>query len=251
MTLAPTRCFVGLFVAALLVARPQAQTPSAPPPPQQTGQPLFKAATDVIVIDVAVTNDTGDAVSGLTAADFKLEVDGKPRRVVSAQFLDQAESTKTTTGASGAPATRGGAESFSSNETVSGGRLVLFLFDLEGIPPGGGRDAARAASAFLDSLQPGDQAGLVALPNGTNVPFTADRAISLAENTTAHHATAHTPIKRRRFSKRQCQQPCMTDPLFSALMIHATALEHRPPAWPAPRDDRRSASTSPHGHFRQ
>ena len=177
MTLAPTRWFVGLLVAALLVARPQAQTPSAPPPPQQTGQPLFKAATDVIVIDVAVTNDTGDAVSGLTAADFNLEVDGKPRRVVSAQFLDQAESTKTTTGVSGAPATRGGAESFSSNETVSGGRLVLFVFDLEGIPPGGGRDAARAAGAFLDSLQPGDQAGLVALPNGANVPFTSDRAI--------------------------------------------------------------------------
>ena len=133
MTSAPTRRFVGLLVAALLIARPQAQTPSAPPPPQ-SAQPVFKASTDVIVIDVAVTNDTGDAVSGLTPADFKLEVDGKPRRVVSAQFLDNAESTKTTTGASGAPATKGGAESFSSNESVSGGRLVLFVFDLEGHP---------------------------------------------------------------------------------------------------------------------
>src|SRR4030095_15913116 len=78
MALAPPRWFVGLLLAALLVARPQAQTPSAPPPPQRAAQPVFKAATDVIVIDVAVTNDTGDAVSGLTPADFKLEVDGKP-----------------------------------------------------------------------------------------------------------------------------------------------------------------------------
>ncbi len=179
MTLAPTRWFVGLLASALLVARlpAQTQTPSAPTPPQQTAQPVFKAATDVIVIDVAVTNDTGDAVSGLTPADFKLEVDGKPRRVVSAQFLDQSESTKTTTGVSSSPATKGGAESFSSNDAVSGGRLVLFVFDLEGIPSSGGRDAARAAGAFLDSLQPGDQAGLVGLPNGANVPFTADRAI--------------------------------------------------------------------------
>jgi hypothetical protein len=121
MTLVPTRWFVGLLAAALLVARPQAQTqtPSAPTPPQQTAQPVFKAATDVIVIDVAVTNDTGDAVSGLTPADFKLEVDGKPRRVVSAQFLDQSESTKTTTGVSGSPATKGGAESFSSERPFS------------------------------------------------------------------------------------------------------------------------------------
>ena len=178
MRLAPTRWFVSLLASALLVARlPAQQTPASPAAPQQTPQPVFKAATDVIAIDVAVTNDTGDAVSGLTPADFKLEVDGKPRRVVSAQFLDQTASTKTTTGVSSSPAARGGAESFSSNETVSGGRLVLFVFDLEGIPSGGGRDAARAAGAFLDSLQPGDQAGLVALPNGANVPFTADRAI--------------------------------------------------------------------------
>jgi len=175
MTLAPSRWFVGLVASALLVARLPAQTQAPSPPPPQ--QPVFKAATDVIVIDVAVTNDTGNVVSGLTPADFKLEVDGKPRRVVSAQFLDQSESTKVTTGVSGAPATQGGAESFSSNDTVSGGRLVLFVFDLEGIPPGGGRDAARAASVFLDSLQPGDQAGLVALPNGANVPFSADRSI--------------------------------------------------------------------------
>jgi VWFA-related protein len=181
MTAALTRWLASLLAMALYVATPHAQTPStpAPPPPAppstQATQPVFKASTDVIVIDVGVTSDKGDVVSGLAQADFTLEVDGKPRRIVSAQFLSESESTTSTIPGRAAPRTSG-AESFTSNETVSGGRLVLFVFDLEGIPPGGGRDAARAAGNFLDQLPAGDQVGLVALPNGSNVPFTPDRA---------------------------------------------------------------------------
>src|SRR6185369_10427050 len=92
MTAALTRWLASLLAMALYVATPHAQTPStpAPPPPAppstQATQPVFKASTDVIVIDVGVTSDKGDVVSGLAQADFTLEVDGKPRRIVSAQF---------------------------------------------------------------------------------------------------------------------------------------------------------------------
>jgi VWFA-related protein len=176
MTVALTRCLPSLLATALLVAMPQAQTQTGPAPPSpQPAPPVFKASTDVIVIDVGVTSDTGDVVSGLTDTDFKLEVDGKPRRVVSAQFLSESGSTTPTAGAAASRA--GAAESFSSNETATGGRLVLIVFDLDGIPAGGGRDAARAASTFLDQLPAGDQVGFVALPSGANVPFTADRAL--------------------------------------------------------------------------
>ena len=180
-----TRWLVSLIATSLVVAIARAQTqtpaPSAPattaPAPAQGSQPVFKSTTDVIVIDVGVTSDKGDVVTGLTDADFTLQVDGKPRRVVSAQFLSESGSS-TTTAVAGTPAPRtSSADSFSSNETVSGGRLVLFVFDLEGIVAGGGRDAARAAGNFLDQLPASDQVGLVALPNGANVPFTPDRAV--------------------------------------------------------------------------
>ena len=50
---------------------------------------MFRSGTDVIAIDVAVTTDKGDVVPALAASDFKVEIDGKPRQVVSAEWIRQ------------------------------------------------------------------------------------------------------------------------------------------------------------------
>ena len=52
---------------------------------------------------------------------------------------------------------------------------MLLAFDLEGIAPGSGRDAAKAAAAFVNRLSPGDQVGVLSFPNGVSVEFTGDR----------------------------------------------------------------------------
>ncbi len=164
-----------LIAASLLCGFPMlhgegAQAPGVPAV-QAPPQPTFRASTDRIAIDVTVVGDTGDVVSGLTADDFVLTVDGKPRPVVSAEFLRTSDAPAPSGAAAGPTGT-----TFSSNESTAGGRLVLLAFDLDGIAAGGGRELARAAAGFVDALAPTDQVGLVAFPAGANIPFSPDRA---------------------------------------------------------------------------
>ena len=62
---------------ALLAA---SQDPQAP-------KTTFKSAVDLVPVDVNVIDKTGRPVSDLIADDFSLTVDGKPRRIASAQFI--------------------------------------------------------------------------------------------------------------------------------------------------------------------
>jgi VWFA-related protein len=155
-----------------------AQPPATPQPPAtqapatQAPPPVFRSGADVIAIDVAVTTDKGDVVPALTASDFKVEIDGKPRQVVSAEWIRQDPAPP---GASTASARSVGADA-SSNEAGSSGRLVLLAFDADGLSVGAGRGAALTAGKFLDQLAPTDQVGLIEVPRGKEVPFTLDRA---------------------------------------------------------------------------
>jgi hypothetical protein len=163
-----------MTAGAALAGAPQSPSaPAAQSAAQAPAQPpVFRAGTELIAIDVAVTTDKGDAVAGLAASDFRVEIDGKPRQVVSAEWVRQDAAP-----ASGVPASTGkaAASEASSNESVAGGRLVLLAFDVDGLAAGGGRNAAMAAGKFLDQLSPSDQVGLVEVPRGQSVPFSADR----------------------------------------------------------------------------
>lgn len=55
--------------------------------PAVAQQPTFKAAVDLVRVDVAVTRG-GKPVRGLTAADFSISDDGVPQRVNSVTLLD-------------------------------------------------------------------------------------------------------------------------------------------------------------------
>lgn len=152
---------IGLLAMAAAAATLSAQTP----PPSQ---PTFRAATELIAIDATVVDERGQPVGDLLPDDFALTIDGRPRRVVSAQFIRQDPP--------GPPPTLAGRRlPFTTNESAVGGRLILLVFDLEGIGIGGGRGAAVAAGRFLDQLTPADRVGLLAFPNGANVDFTTDR----------------------------------------------------------------------------
>jgi VWFA-related protein len=162
------------FLAALIAAATigTAQTPQSPPATANDQQPVFREGTERIVIDAAVVDKEGAPVSGLTANDFTLTIDGVPRRVLSAEFVSQ---SPTGTSGTAQPATDQ-RPAFSSNAQAVGGRLVLLVFDLEGIATGGGRDVAKAAAEFVSLLSPGDHVGLMSFPNGPSAEFTGDRA---------------------------------------------------------------------------
>lgn len=138
--------------------------------PPQPAPPTFRAGVDRVTVDVLAVDEAGRPVKDLTAADFDLRVDGKPRPIVSAEFVSYE-----TPAAEATEAPR--ATHYGSNETVrSSGRPILLVFDQANIKLGDARAASNNASRFLNDIPAGTRVGFVAIPPpGPNVEFTTDR----------------------------------------------------------------------------
>ena len=63
---------------------------------QEQPKPTFKSAVDLVPVDVSVIDKNGRPVPDLEAGDFTLTVDGKPRRIASAQFIAVDRAVETT-----------------------------------------------------------------------------------------------------------------------------------------------------------
>jgi VWFA-related protein len=160
---------------AVLVCEPAGQQlPPAQPP-------TFRTGVDAVQLDVSVLDRERRPVRGLTASDFTVLEDGKPREIVAFSAIELPPPP------AAAPA---GAESVppdvARNDGVEG-RLVVILIDpfLQRVmvpgrvtiadPPG--LTALRAtARAVVDGLAPGDLAAVSHTFYGTPQNFTTDRA---------------------------------------------------------------------------
>ena len=149
----------GFFALALLVA---SETPLA----QQA--PKFRSRVDLVTVDVAVLNASGQPVLGLTAEDFELSVDGSNRRVAWAEFVAHR---------SAAPASIT-ADHFSSNEGLNAGRLVMIAVDQAHIRRVEGMAALRAAAKFIDTLDPEDRVAVTSLRQVSTIEFTREHAVA-------------------------------------------------------------------------
>ncbi len=154
---------ISLAVAAVLgLSAARAQEPEVAAQP-----PVFGAGVDVVAVDASVVDADGRPVLGLGPEDFRAQVDGKPRRVLSAEYIGRDLESPQPPAPSSA--------SFSTNENAPQGRLVLLLVDRGNIGQGGGRDVLKAAERFLDTLAPADRVGLVFIPGpGPSIEFTPD-----------------------------------------------------------------------------
>jgi VWFA-related protein len=151
--------WLALAFGALALARPfdAAQAP----------QP-FRSSVDLVPVDVNVVDSTGRPVADLTADDFALTVDGKPRRIVSAQFITVSRNTD-------APESP---TNYSSNAAAPGGRLIMIVIDQGNIGAGRGKYAIEAASRFISRLSKSDRVGLTTIPGaGPQLDFTANHAL--------------------------------------------------------------------------
>lgn len=157
-----------LIAFVLLASHAAAQTPA---------QPRFRSGAEVIAIDVTVIGRDGTPVAGLTAADFDVSVEGKPRAIQSAQFLRSD------------PAPRLARGDESTNADPASGRLLLIVTDDASLRTGS-YAVVESATAVLKHLGPGDLVGVTHLPEGGGVPFTADRARVMAELKRLRPATA-------------------------------------------------------------
>jgi len=129
-------------------------------------QPTFRSGVDLVTVDAAVLDGDGRPVAGLRAEDFRIEVDGRPRRIVSAQFVDLSESID---------ASPPSAAHFSSNAGAGDGRIVVIAVDDTHIRRLEGRRALEAASKFIDVLPATDRVGVIALTTETAFTLTRDR----------------------------------------------------------------------------
>ena len=127
----------------------------------QQPQPTFKSGVEVVLIDVSVVDKSGRPVNDLTAADFTVTVDRKPRTIVSAQFLKYETGTKTVkerAPAQAAPATAPAAQALPPP------RIVLIVIDEDHIESVEGLAIREQVARFLDRLAPNDRVGVVTIP---------------------------------------------------------------------------------------
>jgi VWFA-related protein len=142
---------------------------------QQAQAPAFRSSVDLVPVDVSVIAGDGKPVSGLKADDFSLTVDGRQRRVASAEFLSAAGRT-----AAAAPPRRTVEIGYSTNADA-GGRLIMLVVDQGSIGPGRGRAAMESAIRFVSQLSPADKVALITIPSSaTQIDFTRNHALVAA-----------------------------------------------------------------------
>ena len=152
-----------LFTAGLSGAQAP-QQPQTPPTP-----PVFRSGVEALPIDVTVVNGRGEPVRDLIAADFTVRLDGKPRRVLSAQWIAASGDVKS----AAAPLLP---EGYASNEQSAGGRLIVLVIDQPNIPFGDMRPIRQALEAFIDRLSNADRVAIVGFGTGAkSTTFISDR----------------------------------------------------------------------------
>lgn len=131
------------------------------------GRPTFRSGVDLVTVDAIVLGRDGQPLQDLGPDDFRLEVDGRPRRVRSAQFVSQSSR--------GSRPAQLAATHFTSNQDDDAGRLVVVAVDEAHIRRLEGRPGLRAAESFIDKLDATDRIAVIGLARLGALEFTRDR----------------------------------------------------------------------------
>jgi VWFA-related protein len=149
--------------------------------------PTFRAAVDLIAVDVQVIDKDGTPIRALAPGDFDVTIGGHRRRVVSADFIES-------TAVDGRALDRTIAVSpgpLATNQWPDGvgvARTYVLVFDTDSFTVGESRDVVAAARGFIRRLQPVDRVGLYTFPVGPRVEPTIDHAeVSAAVDTIVGH----------------------------------------------------------------
>src|SRR5262245_61706678 len=128
-----------LFLTGLALAATAVLSAQDKPAPAQVAPPqTFKSSVDLVPVDVNVVDRDGRPIADLTAQDFSLKVDGKPRRIASAQFVAVSRNVERE------PVN----PDYSANPKTAGARLVMLVVDQGNIGASRGKYAIDAARRF-------------------------------------------------------------------------------------------------------
>lgn len=139
----------------------------------------FRSGVEVVLIDVSVIDKKGTPVDGLGPDDFTVVVDGVPRHIVSAQFINHHGPAVAPPPAQPVAGTAPTPPPDPEATAPIRGRDVLIVIDEDSLETGDGLLAKRAASGFVDKLGPADRVGLATIPRlRSSLTLSPDHALT-------------------------------------------------------------------------
>jgi len=132
-------------------------------------RPVFRGGTELIRVDVQVVTGKGLPVLDLGPDKFDVTINGRPRKVVSADLVTY-DSARVTAERPVVPPPRAAVKSGLP------GRVFMLAIDERSFLPGYAAGAIEAARGFIAKLQPADLLGFVSYPSGGAIDPTTDRA---------------------------------------------------------------------------
>jgi len=181
MTITPKR-FVDRAVALLLML----VLVCAASPSQQQSDYVFRAESDLVLVNVTVKDKNGKFVPGMKPEDFTILEDNKPQKIVSfdvenvdaVPVQDVAQAKPLPEAASGmaspAPSAADASAQFKDR------RLIVLFFDLSAMEPDEIERAVTSAEKYVDAqMAPADLVSIVSLGSSllVNQDFTTDHAL--------------------------------------------------------------------------
>ena len=150
-----------LGTATLCGAGQQSQSPQKPP--------TFRSGLDVIAVDVQVVDRNGEPVPGLGPDKFDVTINGRRRRVLSAELIES-RSAASLTPEERAAATAGPPV----RPTLP--RVIVIAIDCLSFDASASQHVIATAQHFIDRLPPTDEVGLFTYPYGPKISPTIDHA---------------------------------------------------------------------------
>jgi VWFA-related protein len=148
---------------SLAQAAPQQQSQQQP---QEQSQRI-RVTVEVVPVDVQVLDRTGQPVPGLGPDKFTVTINGKRRRVISAEQIRSDANDEGAGPASGSPA------------STTPKRVIMLAVDCISFDATASREVIQSVAVFVKGLQPDDYVGLSAYPNGAEIAPTVDHATVL------------------------------------------------------------------------
>ena len=153
---------VSMLAAANLCAAGQ--------PPAGQKPPTFRSGLDVIAVDVQVVDHDGAPVPGLGPDKFEVTINGRKRRVLSAELIESRSATSLT------PEERALAVAGPPVRPTLA-RVVFIAIDCLSFDAAASHHVIATAQQFIDRLPATDEVGLFSYPAGPKISPTTDHAM--------------------------------------------------------------------------
>jgi VWFA-related protein len=209
-----------LIALATLLSLSAAPLPATALPDQgqdatQKPPTTFRSGLDLIAIDVQVIDREGAPVEGLGPDKFEVTINGKRRRVVSADLVESRSALTL------APAERAAAAGGPSIIPMLP-RVVVIAIDCLSFDASASRHVMATARDFIDRLPATDEVGLFAYPYGPKLNPTTDHA---AVSRALLNVTGQRDIPSHQFHLRPSEIVDLTAATVAARNGEVSALE--------------------------